>query len=128
RGLVALLAFAQVEQEAARSVEPLEELARVLRIDVGDPGQRVVKCLVLCLLDVADRPEVILLDAGVAGQRDPLRGRRPAEQAFGLDVADDRLAHAGGPAEYAHRPADRAAIDRTLRPPVAIGELLRDGP
>ena len=114
-------ALAQVEQEARGLRQPREESAGVRGVDIGNARCGVGEVGVARLLDVADDPEVVALDPGVAVQGNALRGGRSAEQALHLDVAHHRLGQAGRTSKHLHRPADEPAIDRPRGPPVAVG-------
>ena len=83
---------------------------------------------VVGLLDVADDAAVVVLDPGVAREREPLAGGRAGDQAFRFDVADDRRHVGGCVREHLHRAGDQLAVGVALRPLVAVVVLLRDVP
>ena len=80
------------------------------------------------LLDVADDALVEALDPRVARERDPLRRRRPADQALALDVAHDRRHVLRRVREHLHRARDQPAIRVALGPLVAVRVPLGDVP
>ena len=100
----------------------------VLGLDVGDVRGRFGKVVLVRLLDVPDDPLVEALDAGVAGERDSLSGRRPGDEALGLDVANDRRHVLGRVREHLHRAGDELPVRVALGPLVAVRVQLRHVP
>ena len=121
-------ALAQVQQEARLLLDLGEERLRVARVDVGDAAAGFGQLLIARLLDVADDPAVIASDAGRAEQRDPLRGRNPADERLALDVADQRRKQVGGLADRLHRRGDELVIRGCVAPLVPVRVPLRDAP
>ena len=121
-------ALAQVQEQAVEALEALQELRPVLGLDVGDVRARLGQLVLVGLLDVADDPLVEALDARVAGERDPLRGRRPRDEALGLDVANDRRHVLRRVREHLHRAGDELPVRVALGPLVAVRVQLRHVP
>ena len=118
RGLVG--ALAQVQQEASLLLDLGEERLRVARVDVRDPAPGLGQQLVAGLLDVADDAPVVAPDAGRAEQRDPLRGRHPADERLALDVAHERGQKVGRLADGLHRGGDQLVVRGRVTPGVAV--------
>src|SRR5262249_30908965 len=67
-------------------------------------------------------------DASVAEKRDALARRDASDQAFRLDVPDERRQQRWSLAKDGHRTAHELAIVRNARPLIAIGVFLRNLP
>src|SRR3546814_16390842 len=83
-------AFAEVQQQATAALQVRQEAAGVLRLDIADPGVGGRQVRAAGNFHVAQQALVVAADAGVAEQRDPLRGGHAAEQALAFGLAGER--------------------------------------
>jgi hypothetical protein len=82
-------AFTQVQQKATIRIQGGWEMSGILRHGSGDASLRFGQIRIIGLLDVANDPTEAL-DSSVAGEPDALTGGNAAQQAFALDVANQR--------------------------------------